>query len=55
MLKIEKKGCENASAKVRNIKVSEKPSELMIQYADFYRNHMLETKKYIVTIRIEEL
>ncbi len=50
-----KGGKTKAQTKVVNLKVNEKPGDLMIQYADFYRNHMLETKKYSVTIRIEEL
>ena len=55
MLRIEKKGFENASGKVRNIKVSEKPNELMMQYSNHYLRNMDVEKNYIVTIRIEEL
>ena len=55
MLRIEKKGYENARAKVRNIKVSEKPNELMMQYSSYYLRNMDVEKNYIVTIRIEEL
>ena len=55
MLKIEKKGFENATGKVRNIKVSEKPNELMMQYSSHYLRNMDVGKNYIVTIRIEEL
>ena len=55
MLRFEKKGFENASAKVKNIKVSEKPSELMMQYSNHYLRNMDVGKNYIVTIRIEEL
>ena len=55
MLKFEKKGHENARAKVRNIKVSEKPNELMMQYSSYYFRNMDVGKNYNVTIRIEEL
>lgn len=50
-----KKGKTKAQTKVYNLRVNEKPSDLMIQYSNFYINHMPETKKYSVTIRIEEL